>query len=180
MREPEDVSNASSSLPFAPSRAPSTMVPKKTSGVLAQPSTSKAPPPTATNSTRGAEAREDVDAAWDVVGAGGTATASPTADAATGDTGGEQHQQHIDSRTPLPDGHTYSDGSRSRANHHPPATPAAGVTTARALSPGQVNQADAPKGADGPRAPPPHHSATQVVAPQQRVGSVAAAGSVRS
>ena len=65
------------------------MAPKKKSSASAHPSTSKAPPPIATNATGGAEAREDVDATGDMVEAGGTITISLAAEAEAGGTGGE-------------------------------------------------------------------------------------------
>ena len=65
------------------------MVPKKKFDALAHPSTSKAPPPAASNAAGGAEAREDADTAGDVVGVGGTTTISLGADARAGDAGGE-------------------------------------------------------------------------------------------
>ena len=77
------------------------MAPKKKSGTSAHPSTSKAPPPAATNATGDAEAHEDVDAAGDVVGVGGTVTTTPATGVGVGDAGGEQHQQHLDMRNPL-------------------------------------------------------------------------------
>ena len=70
------------------------MAPKKKSGVSAPPSTSKALAPVAANATGGAEACKDVDAAGDVVGAGGAVTTSPAADAGAGGAGLEQHQHH--------------------------------------------------------------------------------------
>ena len=65
------------------------MAPKKKSGTSAHPSTSKAPPPTASNAVGDAEACETVNAAGDVVGVGGAITTSPASDMGVGDIGGE-------------------------------------------------------------------------------------------
>ena len=54
---------------YQSSMTPSTMAPKKKSGILAHPSTSKAPPPAASNAMEDAKASEDMNAAGDVVGA---------------------------------------------------------------------------------------------------------------
>ena len=62
------------------------MAPKKKPGVAAHPSTSKAPPPAATNAVGDAEAHEDVGAAGDAVGAGDVITTSPAAETGAGGT----------------------------------------------------------------------------------------------
>nr|XP_020198596.1 uncharacterized protein LOC109784411 [Aegilops tauschii subsp. strangulata] len=116
------------------------MAPKKKSGHAAQPSTSKAPPPAASNVAGGAEAHEGADAAGEMVGAGGAITTSLAADAGVGGTGGEQHQQDHDGHAPQgtgegvtpsaplspADGHSHNNGARTKANRRPPATPECG------------------------------------------------------
>ena len=125
------------------------MAPKKKSDASAHPSTSKATLPAASGATGAAEAREGMDAAGDVVGAGGIVTTSPAADVGAEGIGGEQHQQRPDGYAPqdtgegvtppappsLADGHSCSDGARSGANRRPPAAPTTTVTAAR-TSPG--------------------------------------------
>ena len=197
MHEPEGMWSASSSSASSPSTAPATMAPKKKSGASAHPSTSKAPPPAASNAAGDAEAHEDVDAAGDVVGAGGTVTTSPAADTGMGDIGGEQHQQHLGGHTPqgagegvtpsapppLTDGHSRNNGARSKASHRPPATPTTGAATARVLPLGRAGQTVALDRAANPRAPPSCDPAAQVVIPQLRgrdTTPVAAAGAIRS
>nr|XP_020181472.1 bile salt-activated lipase-like [Aegilops tauschii subsp. strangulata] len=134
------------------------MAPKKKSGAPAHPSTSKAPPPAASNAAGDTEAHKDVDAAVDVVGACGAITTPPAADAGARNTGGEQHQQRPDGHAPqgmdegvipsapLPpaDGHSRSNGAQSGANCRPPAAPTMGATAACAPPPGRVDQIAVP------------------------------------
>nr|XP_020148408.1 uncharacterized protein LOC109733595 [Aegilops tauschii subsp. strangulata] len=171
------------------------MAPKKKSGTSAHPSTSKAPPPVASNAARDAEASEDVNAARDVDGAGGAITTSLAADTGAGDIRGEHHHQRLHGHAPQgagegvtpsappppTDGHNCSNDARSGVSHHPPAVPTMGVTAARAPPPGRANQTASLDGAADPRAPPPRNPAAQVVVPQQRGrGTAATAGTVRS
>jgi hypothetical protein len=173
LREPESVCNASSSSPSSSSTAPSAMAPKKKPSAIAHPSTSKAPPPAATNAAGDTKVHESVDAAGAVVGAGGTITTSPAVEAGAGDAGEEQHQQHPDGHAPrgtgegatpstllpLADGHSRSNGAQSGANRRPPTAPTTGMAAARAPPPGRVDQAAAPSGAANPQAPSPRHHA---------------------
>nr|XP_020163445.1 guanine nucleotide-binding protein G(s) subunit alpha isoforms XLas-like [Aegilops tauschii subsp. strangulata] len=172
------------------------MAPKKRSRASAHPSTSKAPPPAASNAAGDAGAHKDVNAAGDVVGAGGAITTSPAADARAGDIGGEQHQQRLDVHAPQgasegvtpfappppTDGHSCSNDAWSGASHRPPAAPTMGATAVNAPPPGRANQATALDGAADPEAPPLRNPAAQVVVPQQcgRGTTAAAAGTVRS
>ena len=191
--DPKSVSNASSSSPFSSSTAPSTMAPKKKPGAAAHPSTSKAPPPAASNTAGGAEVHEDADADGEVAGAGGAVTTSPAADARSGGTGGEQHQQHLDGHAPQGTGegvtpsaplspadrHSHNNGAPTGANRRPPAAPTTSAVAARTPPAGRADQAAAPNGATSPQAPSPHH--VEVVAPQQQRGrNTTAAGTVRS
>nr|XP_020171809.1 merozoite surface antigen 2, allelic form 2-like [Aegilops tauschii subsp. strangulata] len=120
------------------------MAPKKKPDPSAHPSTSKAPPSAASNTAGGVEAHEGADAAGDVVGAGGTDSTSPAADAGAGNTGGEQRQQHPDGHAPqgtgegvnpsVPlsptDGQSHSNGTRTGANSTPSGRPYHGCTSA--------------------------------------------------
>ena len=152
---------------------------KKKSGLSAQPSTLKAPAPTAPDAAGGMGTSEDMSAVGGVAGVGGTITTPPAADAGAEDTGGGHHQQRLDDHAPQAAGegvtpsapspptdeHSHSNGARSGANHHPPSAPTAGATAALP-PPGRVDQTAALGGAIDPRAPPPRNPATQVVVPQ--------------
>nr|XP_020146557.1 mucin-1-like [Aegilops tauschii subsp. strangulata] len=169
---------------------------KKKSGPLAQPSTSKAPPPAASDAAEDAEASEDVSAAGGVAGAGGATTTPPAADTGAEGVRGEQLQQCFDGQapqgadrrvTPLAPpppiaGRSHSDGTRSGVGHRPPAVPATWAVTARVSPPGRADPTTAPDGAADPRVPSPRDSAAQVAAPPQhgRVTASAAMGTVRS
>nr|XP_020153718.1 protein transport protein sec31-like [Aegilops tauschii subsp. strangulata] len=174
---------------------PPTMVPKKKFGPSAHPSTSKAPPPAASNAAGDAEASEDVSAARGMVGVGGAITAPPMADPGAGDVGGEQHQHSLGGHAPQgagegvtpsapsppTDGHSRSNRARSGVSHRPPASPTAGATVAHVPPPGRADQTAALDEAADLRAPPVRDPVAQVVVPQPRGrGTPAATGTVRS
>nr|XP_020150573.1 mucin-1-like [Aegilops tauschii subsp. strangulata] len=170
---------------------------KKKSGTSAKPSTSKAPPPAASNATGVAGTSEDVSAAGGVAGVGGAIATPPATDTGAEGVGGEQLQQRFDGQapqgadgrvtplTPPPPtgGRSHSNGTRSGMSHRPPTVPAMGAVTARVSPPGRANPTTGPNGAADPRVPSPRDPAAQVAAPPQRgraTAVAAAAGTVRS
>jgi hypothetical protein len=194
LRETESVRCASSSLTILSSMASSTMAPKRKPGAANHPSTSKAPPPATADVAGNTGAREGVDAAGDVAGAGGAVATSPMAEAGTGGTGEGQHQHHPNGHAPrgtyggiippvpllLTNGHSRSDDARSGVNRNPPAAPTAGATAGHAPPPGRADPATVPNGAAGPQAPPPRHHAVQTAGSQQQGRGAVATGNVRS
>nr|XP_020174273.1 mucin-1-like [Aegilops tauschii subsp. strangulata] len=172
------------------------MAPKKKKfGPSAQPSTSKAPPPAASDAAGNASTSEDVSAAGGVAGAGGAIATPPALDTGAECVRGEQLQQRFDGQTPQgADGRvtpltsppptcgcSHSNGARSGMSHRPPAVHATRAVTTRVSPPGQADPTTAPDGAVDPRAPSPRDAPSQVAAPPQHGrATAAAAGTVRS
>ncbi|KAM3190662.1 hypothetical protein ACQJBY_068601 [Aegilops geniculata] len=173
------------------------MAPKKNKfGPSAQPSTSKAPPPAATDDVGDVGTSEDVSAAGGVAGAGSAIATPPTSDMGAEGIRGEQLQQRFDGQapqgvdgrvTPLTSpppscGCSHSNVARSRMSHRPRAVHATGAVTARVSPPRRADPTTAPDGAVDPRAPSPRDPAAQVAASSQRgrATAAAAAGTARS
>nr|XP_020198595.1 lysine-rich arabinogalactan protein 19-like [Aegilops tauschii subsp. strangulata] len=149
------------------------MAPKKKPSVAAQPSSSKAPPRATTDVVGAIGTPRDVDAAGDVVNAGGVVTTSPVAKTGAGGTGEGQHQQHPDGHAPrgtggdiIPstplhpaEGHSHNGDTRCGANPNPPAAPTASAAAGHAPPPERADPTNAPDGAIGPQAPPLRHHA---------------------
>nr|XP_020174274.1 uncharacterized protein LOC109759846 [Aegilops tauschii subsp. strangulata] len=171
------------------------MAPKKKKfGPSAQPSTSKAPPPAASDAVGDASTSEDVSAAGGMAGAGGAIATPPALNTGAEGVRGEQLQRHFDGQTPQgADGRvtlltsppptygcSHRNGARSGMSHRPLAVHATGSVTARVSPPGQADPTSAPDGAMDPRAPSPRDPPSQVAAPLQHGRATAAGGTVRS